>query len=903
MKRKLALVIAIVFIWGVMAPMVAEGGIAFENGTTGKRVGINPKTAYRTSESTKLSIASTFENRRLKEMTYKKGQVIVKVKNVAILKKDIVEKWNMKIEKQFTEDLFLISFDESKRTMSQTLKSLNGNKEVYFAEPNYIRKISSFAKEIRKVDYSSWWYRKANVENAWSITKGSPDVIVGIMDTGVDYRHEDLSDNIYVNKGEIPGDSIDNDNNGYVDDVYGYDFGDGDSDPMDTSEHGTHVAGIIAAEENDKGITGIAPKVRLLPLKLSNEKDGTMLVSAEVEAIQYARKIGVEIFNCSFGSFETDPAEYEIIKSNPDAIFVCASGNGDEETHVAVNTDATPHYPSDYELPNIISVAAIGENGLLTAFSDYGQNTVDLGAPGDDIYSTVENNRYEYLSGTSMATPFVTGALALMRSVDPYVSVVKLRTNILTTVDVVDSLKTKLTTGGSLNVNAAVLKTKTGLIPVSGMEISQNKLNLYSGTEGKLEALLLPLRIQSRSIIWTSENPAIATVDEYGNVKAISKGSTEIKASEKTTGIYKSCVVKVIEFVPPVLKVGKTVNLTFKTPVFIEGKARLWLIRPDGTEDSFEMKLDRDTQKYTVSIQSDKDGSLTPSELDPFKYYGTWEVEMIEVVDNNDNSYNFYNKRYFGGDDERHIPMNFEGYKFIVGDNYHQPTDTSLGVTETSMDKKLGKDIVYSGSEKSTDEVGIGNKLLIKIFAKAKTGIYTAYVTYVKPNGEEVEENFGINLKGSYYYMNMYVTEKTGQDDSDIHGILDQGSWKTKEIRMIDMARNNVYLKDSRYSQSPEAVDLSGLDFSVKSEKVSVSGMRYREPLLKLALGKVYRPEILVNPENVSQPDFVYKSSNPKVATVNICGVITPQKSGTAVITASLRGNGSISAFTKVMVK
>ncbi len=262
------------------------------------------------------------------------------------------------------------------------------------------------------------------MEEAWNALTNATPIVVAVIDTGVDYTHPDLINNMWVNSGEIPNNQLDDDGNGYVDDVYGYDFYNGDSDPMDDYFHGTHVAGIVAAQGNNGlGVSGVAWSGRIMALKFMNE-NGSGLLSDAIEAIQYAVANGAKVMNNSWGtSFNSSSLENAIQGSDTAGlIFVAAAGNG------PTNTDVTPFFPASYDVPNILSVAATTRYDALADYSNYGKITVDLGAPGSSIFSTAptwyipDENDYIYLSGTSMSSPHVAGAAALLWAAFPTLS-------------------------------------------------------------------------------------------------------------------------------------------------------------------------------------------------------------------------------------------------------------------------------------------------------------------------------------------------------------------------------------------------------------------------------------------------------------------------------------------------
>jgi RHS repeat-associated protein len=291
--------------------------------------------------------------------------------------------------------------------------------------------------------------------DAWDKTKGSTGVVVGVLDTGVDINHEDLRDNIYTNIGEIPDNGIDDDNNGYIDDVNGWDFVGGNNTVFDSPSsdlHGTHVSGIIGAKDNDKGIRGAAPGIKIMPLKCINGNYG--YTSDIIEAIEYCKIMGIKIVNCSWGGLEENGALYDAMK-NSGILYICAAGN------MSSNVSQTPVYPACFNIPNIISVAAIRNNGDLASYSNYG-NAIDVAAPGSDILSTTPGDSYGMMSGTSMAAPFVTGTAALIKSYDAGLSVDEIAQRIKNNVVKSSKLVGKVNAGGWVDANAAIIDKASG---------------------------------------------------------------------------------------------------------------------------------------------------------------------------------------------------------------------------------------------------------------------------------------------------------------------------------------------------------------------------------------------------------------------------------------------------------
>ncbi len=284
---------------------------------------------------------------------------------------------------------------------------------------------------------------------AWEIQTGDANFVIGVIDTGVDYNHPDLVNNIWTNPGETAGDNIDNDGNGYVDDVHGWDFVGNDNDPMDGHGHGTHVSGTIAGQGNNEiGVTGVAWNAKIMPIEIFNAQGGGAFSSVIVNAINYATAMGVKLTNNSWGGGGYDSAIYNAISAAnaQGMLFVAAAGN--EYT----NNDSFPHYPSNYDLANILSVASTTHTDQKSDFSNYGVNSVDLAAPGSSIYSTWPNSSYNTISGTSMATPHVVGAAALVWSEHPDWTAAQVKAALIGSVDPLASLSGLVASSGRLNV-------------------------------------------------------------------------------------------------------------------------------------------------------------------------------------------------------------------------------------------------------------------------------------------------------------------------------------------------------------------------------------------------------------------------------------------------------------------
>lgn len=293
---------------------------------------------------------------------------------------------------------------------------------------------------------------------AWDITVGSRDVIVGVIDTGVDYTHPDLAANAWQNPGEIAGDGIDNDDNGYIDDVYGINAITGTGDPMDDQGHGTHVSGTIGATGNDAlGVAGVNHEVSIVGCKFLSAS-GSGSTSDAIECIDYMVALkdaghNIRVTNNSWGGGGFSQALSDAITAseNADILFVAAAGNS------AVDNDQNPHYPSSYEQDSVLAIASTTHTDAMSSFSQWGATSVDMGAPGSDILSTVPGGGYSSYSGTSMATPHVAGAAALVLSINPTLSAIELKNLLMQSGDDNADLADKTVSGKRLNVNQAVI--------------------------------------------------------------------------------------------------------------------------------------------------------------------------------------------------------------------------------------------------------------------------------------------------------------------------------------------------------------------------------------------------------------------------------------------------------------
>ena len=302
---------------------------------------------------------------------------------------------------------------------------------------------------------------KINAPAAWNITTGSSNAVVAVIDTGIDYTHPDLAANMFHNTADCNSDGIDNDGNGYIDDCFGIDVANGDSDPMDDHYHGTHVAGTIGAVGNNAiGIVGVNWNVQLLACKFF-DASGSATTEGAIECLEYVKEMkdrGVNIVatNNSWGGDENSQALYDAIdvQRQHGILFIAGAGNGNA-FGIGQNNDSVPFYPCNYFLANIICVAATTSTDAKASFSNFGKHTVHVGAPGNNILSTLPGNSYGSLSGTSMATPHVSGVAALLKAQDSNRDWRTIKNLILAGGDTVSSMANTIT-GKRINANGAM---------------------------------------------------------------------------------------------------------------------------------------------------------------------------------------------------------------------------------------------------------------------------------------------------------------------------------------------------------------------------------------------------------------------------------------------------------------
>lgn len=401
------------------------------------------------------------------------GEYIVKLKSGAVRAQYTKEALALNLKsyvKNQIEDLDLVVIKRPVfETKNAVIENLANNPMVEYVEPNFIYRINKTPNDPMLGQL--WGLQNLGAADsdgatgvtgvdvdairAWDIQTGSSDIVVAVIDTGVNYNHPDLKDNMWINEVEKNGEKgVDDDQNGIVDDIYGANFtnaNEPNGDPLDDHGHGSHCSGTIGAKGDDgKGLVGVAWNTKIMALKFLSASGGGTLEGA-VQAINYANKMGAKILSNSWGGGGFSQALKDVIDQSNErgALFVAAAGND------GANNDASATYPANYDVANVLSVAAINNRGQLASFSNYGRNKVHVGAPGVNVVSATTSG-YESWSGTSMATPHVSGVAVLLASQEPQMTGVELKDRIMRTAKPIATLKTKVKSKGVANAYMAL---------------------------------------------------------------------------------------------------------------------------------------------------------------------------------------------------------------------------------------------------------------------------------------------------------------------------------------------------------------------------------------------------------------------------------------------------------------
>src|SRR6266566_809577 len=379
---------------------------------------------------------------------------------------------------------------------------------VAFAEPNYRIRLFATPNDPRRE--ALWGLDKINAAHAWDQSTGDAGIVVATIDTGIDYNHPDLAANVWTNPGEIPGNGMDDDQNGYIDDVHGINTLNHSGDVADDDGHGTHVAGTIGAVGNNGlGVVGVNWQVKLVSVKIFSADDSAGTAGA-AEGYEYLmalkrRGVNIRVVNNSWGGPAPSQALYEAMCAAEEAgiLSVCAAGNSSH------NADDRPDFPAGLDCASLISVAASTSDDEPASFSNFGALTVDLAAPGESVLSTYRGaGHYQRLSGTSMASPHVAGAAALLLARNSSLTPATLKALLMATVDPLPQWQGRVVSGGRLNVGNAMARLIAGPLPVPSPETNELALPLPRITA-------LSRNTQGRMGNGSSEYPAISTNGQF----------------------------------------------------------------------------------------------------------------------------------------------------------------------------------------------------------------------------------------------------------------------------------------------------------------------------------------------------------------------------------------------------
>ncbi len=434
----------------------------------------------------------------------------------------------MEVQKHFSEiDVYSVRLED----VSRFKESIEGMSDqiAYIERDAQVRALAVPNDELWRTQVN---LARAQLESAWDLATGSASIVIGVSDSGVALDHPDLKNRIWTNPREVPGNGVDDDGNGYVDDVHGWDMVGNDPDPNDENKHGTHVAGIIGAEANNGiGISGVNWDVRIMPVRFL-DRSGSGSNSGGVETILYAANNGARVLNCSWGGSEFSQAIEDAIKYaySKGTLVIAAAGNDGQDS------DYRPLYPAAYAHAGVLSVASSDRVGGLSNFSNYGRFSVDVVAPGSQILSSVLNGGYARLSGTSMASPVVSGIAGLILSRRPNLGVQELRNALINAVYQRVGYVGRISSEGDINARKAVQQLD------QGFQVWPSRLNLKKGDQYGLTAFGGVGAVQ-----WSVSPSGAAVVNASGVITANEVGEVEVRASDASGALSTVARISIAE--------------------------------------------------------------------------------------------------------------------------------------------------------------------------------------------------------------------------------------------------------------------------------------------------------------------------------------------------------------------
>lgn len=487
-------------------------------------------------------------------------QFIVKLKDTQSLSKSVSilsESQQLNVKEIHPEArLALVDIPDSV-AVAKTMRALGEQVEYEYIVSNY--KLRAFYTPDDPKFAEQWALKKVKAGSAWNEQRGDRSIVIAVIDTGVDWKHEDLKDRIWVNPKEIAGNGQDDDGDGYIDDVRGWDFFDKDADPNDdvgsaNPGHGTHCAGIIAATgDNGLGISGLAPKVTIMPIRFLGA-DGSGSLLDGIKAIDYAIAHGAHIISASWGAPVSREQARPLIEAIERAeakgiLFIAAAANDGQ------SNDKREVYPANAGLANVISVAASDVNDTKPRWSNYGRATVDLASPGANILSTIPGDKYRQLSGTSMATPLTAGAAGLLLS-EARAREKKLAPEHVKALLQASGDKVAIETACDCRIDADRALTH---LRSERLTIVPNAATVAIGAERSFSAIG-----GSGPYTFKSSDPAVATITAEGILKGLSAGQTTISVSDSKGELAKSHTI----WISPTQ--GETGQCPLKNPILCD---------------------------------------------------------------------------------------------------------------------------------------------------------------------------------------------------------------------------------------------------------------------------------------------------------------------------------------------
>jgi subtilisin family serine protease len=439
------------------------------------------------------------------------------VKNYQVVQ--ILDSPGMIIREYFREiNVYSVDMQSTSEVLSLKKKALS---EIAYMEKDHL--VHAIGKVTPKtIPHDAQFnnqteYHRTSVQDAWDTTQGSRNIVVAVSDTGVDMNHPDLRNNIWTNPGEIPDNGVDDDHNGFVDDVHGWDFVKQNNNPIDENNHGTHVSGIIGAEgNNDVGIAGINWQVSIMPVRFL-DRNGSGYTSDGIATILYAARNGARIVNCSWGGDEASQALRDAIQYSYSrgTLVVAAAGNS------AQNLDTYPSYPGGLSAAGVVSVGSSSGAGELSDFSNYGLFGTLIAAPGSNILSSIRNEKWGRMSGTSMASPMVAGVAALILSVAPNLNILGLRNAILNSTDDREEYRDLIATSGDLNAQKAITQLS------AGFQVWPSRISLKTNSMFQF----YPYGATGR-VAWTVSPTTAGQIDGQGTFTPLAIGNATITATD-----------------------------------------------------------------------------------------------------------------------------------------------------------------------------------------------------------------------------------------------------------------------------------------------------------------------------------------------------------------------------------